>query len=219
MLSKGSTTSKDWYDKLYFLPKWGVKCARRASWTKLPIRISAQSPTFAWILLLLSTCCSSQPTGLCYCCPVPSETCASAALCHPKPVLVLPSATSPSPTPPAITVSRTRVAWKRDMSRESVYQSCPCSLTDNHKTDLDCFSGPNQLLTIKMCTSILCHKLNRVLLQHLARDYEHPLLFSHAGQGGSFLSFVCLILFFPSPLSPLVQLQRESCNYNNAAPR
>lgn len=59
---------------VHFLPKLGVKCARRTLCRKLSIRISTYFPSFAWIL---SACCSSQPRDLCHLCLVPSKICCS----------------------------------------------------------------------------------------------------------------------------------------------
>lgn len=116
-----------------FLPKLGVKCARRTSRRKLPIRIPAQFPTLARLLLLLLTRGSSQPTGLCQCSLVPSKTCAGAAVSTRMPQITILSCSSCR-------------QCKRNTGSMSERGTClekacfwvvlvSCSPIENHKTD------------------------------------------------------------------------------------
>lgn len=127
--------------------KLGVKWARRTSHRKLTIGISAWLPTFTWILLLLSTRSSSQPTGLCLCCLVPPKTCAGAVFSVFTPQVTILSHSSCH-----------HFKWNTGSMSERgtrLEKVCfrvvlmGCSLKDKHESEVVCFSGPKQLLTIK----------------------------------------------------------------------
>lgn len=156
-LQERSTTSEDWYDKLCTsFPNQGLR------WTmcrKLLIRTTAQFPTFAWSLLLLSAHYSFQPAGLQQCCLLPCKACVGTffSICMPQ-VTILSHSSSCQSMQSAESTS------ERGTHPEKVFQTCPCQLFPNKSPQDLCFLlGAN---TAPDNIPVLCPKPKKVLHQH-----------------------------------------------------